>query len=837
MAEEMMNNYKKQRIFGLILNPMCIRIVLICLMLSFGTVSFGQLITPLDKGIDAKIVATSSQGNNIYVVKQIGNTPLQEEFEVCVFNGIFWTCLPYFKYNENVVSSDGAYYSITSIVEYKNEVYLAGRLEKGTTSSPTAHLYKFDGTQWVKPTQNINTVSKGINKMVVWNDTLIAAGFFSKAGTRNVSNIATFEGTSWDFLGTQPSSEGANNEITDLEVLNNDLFISGKFTHVGGFHTGSIAKWVSNSSYRGWGGIGAPFIETYDITAKGNDIAASGKTVTGDSSIRLFTSNIWILPSAQTPVCANTNCKPQVVVIGNNLYAYGPFLINSDTVDLIKNVASTWESTSIKIPTNAHFVNLTLNSVCYGDFNFDKNGISFKNIFMLKENKAYVSGHIFGDKNQDCILNGSETGVFGYVFLSRTNNNKSSILVQTDSNGYWETEVEPNVAYKIKAQYLKGTFNGACTEILLPARANGTVTQDINIGLDFSIPKEDLVVTAANLFGKITPNNSNSSIYFYASNAGSVTTVGNSIHASFDSSLIVSGISPTPADQKPGLFTWTVPSLKPGETIPFKITFDAVTKSINTPLQFKIRTGTGTLVSDIDANDNFDTLNTIVNSQTTLNFKTVSKEGGFTKLNELDYGIYFTNNSPNVAKNVSIIDTLDADLPEEVSYINQSHNMLVEKRITDDGVATWTFKNINLPNAENGVAEASGFFTYRFYLNDKTQKAVDQNFTNTAKIVFDYANTRKTNTVETTLLKYTSVETLSSDKSNLLYPVPASSVLHIKNNAQASNQYAVYDINGKIITSFEIADLKIYNLDVSNMSNGLYILTNGLTSSTFVVQH
>jgi len=832
----MKNNYKKQLIFG-IMNPVCIRIVLICLMLSFGTNSFSQLITPLDKGVDAKIVASSSQGENIYVVKQLDNTPLKEIFEICVFNGIFWTCLPHFEYNESVLSLDGAFYTISSIAEYKNEIYIAGRLENGTVNSPTAHLYKFDGAKWIKPTQNIKTVSKGINKMVVWNDTLIAAGFFSQAGTQNVSNIAKFDGTSWDFLGLNSSSEGANNEITDLEVLNKDLFISGKFTHVGGFHTGSIAKWVSNSSFRGWGGIGAPFMETYDITAKGNDIAASGKTVTGDSNVRVFTSGIWILPSAQMPACAKPNCSPQVVIINNNLYAYGPFLMGGDTIDLIKNIASTWERTTIKVPKNSNFLNLRVDAACYGNFNFEQDGIQYKNIFVLKDNKAIVSGHIFGDKNQDCILNGLETGVYGFVYLERTNNSKSSILIQTDSVGYWETELDANVSYKVKAKYLKPTFYGNCSEYMLSERANGSVTKNIDLGLNFSIPKEDLTVSAANLFGKITPNNSSSTVYFYASNAGSLTSNGNSIHASFDSSLKVTNIYPTPADQKSGLFTWTVPSLKPGETKAFRITFDAVNKNINTPLQFNIRTGTGTLVGDIDAADNFDTLNTSVNSQTTFNFKTVSHEGGFTKLNELDYGIYFTNNSPNVAKHVSIIDTLDADLPEEISYINQSHNMRVEKRISEDGVATWTFYNINLPNAETNIEQASGFFTYRFYLNDKTQKAVDQNFTNTAKIVFDYANSRRTNTVETTLLKYTGIETLTANNANLVYPVPASSILHIKNNEQSTGFFEVYDMHGKIMASFKMEDLKTFALDVSNWSNGIYILTNGQNSNTFVVQH
>jgi hypothetical protein len=65
--------------------------------------------------------------------------------------------------------------------------------------------------------------------MVVYNGKLIVGGGFPTAGGFVVNNIASFNGTQWDSLGT-----GTNGTVTAMAVHNNELFVAGSFDTVGG---------------------------------------------------------------------------------------------------------------------------------------------------------------------------------------------------------------------------------------------------------------------------------------------------------------------------------------------------------------------------------------------------------------------------------------------------------------------------------------------------------------------------------------------------------------------------------------------------------------------------
>ncbi len=812
-----------------------------CVCLSFVMLwagfAQGQLKAPLSYGSDNPVVATHSEGAKLFTVSIKDATPLQEVYEVCVYNGNYWTCLPEFNVPGPYPTLGNPNYTITSVIEFRGEVYIGGKFVNGSVLTEQSNLFKYDVADdtWTSVANNIKTKDKGINQMIVWKDTLIAAGSFTQAGTSSASNIARFDGTNWSFLGNGSGFEGANGEINDLELINNNIFIGGDFDEVAGKNTGSVARWTS---FGEWGGLGDPFDKTptYHLESFKSDLVAVGKKVSGNPDIRVFKNGLWELPGGLNElICAESNCVAQPVVINNKLYVYGPFLDGTDTVDLVLSENSAWNNTNVMLPDGIRFQQVANYNVAFGSFVHTDNDVKFNNLIGLKDNHILISGNVYGDENNDCIFNSNENGISAQVIIRSKDFSKEFYLVETDADGKWEVEVSSSKAYTIEARFPKDKFVKGCTKKDIGAQTNGARIKEINLALDFSQANTDLKVSGANLFGKISPNNSESILYFYATNTGNTEINGKSIHIDFDSTLNIQNTEPIPADAKPGSITWTVNNLKPGETFIYKIILDPISKAIKTTLNFRSRTGTGAIMADSDVTDNYDTFNTTVDIYTPLAYKTVSTEGDFVKVDHLDYGIYFSNPSNYIARSVTIIDTLDTDLPlYEMRLLNQSHNTL---RKINGNIYTVTFKDVNLLPAEFGKASTSGFFEYSFLMKDVKQKAIDQVFTNTATVVFDYVKEEKTNTVTSVLQKFSNVTPVTNQMGIKIYPNPCNQSLQVENFNRHSKELKIYTSQGALVQTILVNTLETHLVNLSQYSNGIYIMSDGFSSTTFAIQH
>lgn len=794
-----------------------------------------QVLGNLESGRTKQVIATSTSGDNIYTVSLIDNTQLAEKFEICIYNGLYWSCLPTFSFPQAVLSTGNPFYRITSICELNNEIYIGGRFENGSVINETNNLFKFNKVtdQWESVANNIKTRNDGINQMVVYNNSLIAAGSFSKAGGADVSNIAEFDGTNWDFLGSSNSSEGSNGPINALEIINDNLYVAGNFTEVGDQFTGSIARWKTGE---GWGGIGSPFSngETKYLKSYGTGLVAVGITHTGDSMVRIFKGGLWFLPSLTTPTLVNTTDIPEPLVIDNKLFLYGPFKNGTDLFDLAHLSQSNWLKSDVDIPNDVSFVAYKNEALAFGDFNFNQNGRSYNNILKLSNSTLILKGNVFGDLNNSCTKDGLEEGVQSQVRITSQDFSKEFYLIETDAQGNWEAELNLQKPYLIEAFFSKDRYKQNCTSVQLNAQSSAKVIQDLNLGLNFSTAEYDLSLSSANLMGITSPTNKESNIYFFITNTGNRTLSNKSVHATLPDNISIKSISPLPADITGQNYTWAVNNLKPGETLRVLICLDKMSTPVGTKLQFISRGGSGILADDTDKTDNDDTLKTIVGNINTNTFKTVSKEGKFTSLNELDYGIYFQNPTGRTIKTITVIDTLDTDLPvKKIRLTDISH---YANRELKGNIYKVVYENVNLQSAENGASVSSAFFNYKFFLNDLKQKFVDQTFTNTATIVYEYYEKESTNTVETVLVKYNNNPNIQNKMGIKAYPNPSVKQMIIENLNSSQISAQVYDINGKLIKNIILPKYGSYVLNTEQFASGFYFLKTEKGSFKFAVK-
>ena len=251
-------------------------------------------------------------------------------------------------------------------------------------------------------------------------------------------------------------------------------------------------------------------------------------------------------------------------------------------------------------------------------------------------------------------------------------------------------------------------------------------------------------------------------------------------------------------------------------------------------------------LSDYSPWNNVDYFTTIIMSSYDPNFKEVSPKGdgpnGLITYDDsvLEYMVHFQNLGTWYAKKIVVIDTLDRNLDwTTLRPIYQSHKCTVT--LSDAGVATFTFDNINLPAKVQDDLKSNGMFTYTI----KTRKAlpIGTTFKNKADIYFDYNAPITTNTTLNTLGWPLSASTLSgsvqSENAFTIYPNPAENIVNVmlQHELKTEGTLRITDISGKsmlIKTISPATSLHHFKLDASNLTPGTYFVTlteNGVTNT------
>lgn len=133
--------------------------------------------------------------------------------------------------------------SVTSCVNYKNNIYAAGSFYNMSQG-----ISMWDGKKW-------NVVGKGskddsknricnglcsgmVLDLKVYNGLLYAAGSFQFADGKRVNGIASWDGKKWSNVGP-----GVIGEIYSLEVFKGKLYAAGNFENLGGTKANSLAMY------------------------------------------------------------------------------------------------------------------------------------------------------------------------------------------------------------------------------------------------------------------------------------------------------------------------------------------------------------------------------------------------------------------------------------------------------------------------------------------------------------------------------------------------------------------------------------------------------------------
>lgn len=182
----------------------------------------------------------------------------------------------------------------------------------------------------------------------------------------------------------------------------------------------------------------------------------------------------------------------------------------------------------------------------------------------------------------------------------------------------------------------------------------------------------------------------------------------------------------------------------------------------------------------------------------------------------LRYTIRFQNTGNDVAKNVSILDTLDGSLDlNTFEFVNSSHTPEI---IRNGSAFEFRFSNIFLPDSVSNEKDSQGYITYDINANIDVEKGTV--IENTAHIIFDANPPIVTNTTFNTFSDFSTPITevdyvLEFD----IYPNPVSHTLNVVGDDLNNAVFNIYDLFGKKKVQ---SDIK--NINIDGLESGIYFL-------------
>ncbi len=185
-------------------------------------------------GYTASVTELKVIGNSLYVAGDFTNINGITVNGLAKFDGTNWSAIHDFPQwsGSNVVRH---------IAEYNGEIYVAGVILDTYPYDTMYNICRYNGSEWEQLGEGIGGTFSSIRGMEVYDGKLYVFGGFNKADRpQNPGNrIAVWNGAYWEQV---VDIQGSFAEVKDVAVLNDELYVVGRFEFVNGNPSNNFAK-------------------------------------------------------------------------------------------------------------------------------------------------------------------------------------------------------------------------------------------------------------------------------------------------------------------------------------------------------------------------------------------------------------------------------------------------------------------------------------------------------------------------------------------------------------------------------------------------------------------
>ncbi|MBK8847346.1 MAG: T9SS type A sorting domain-containing protein [Bacteroidetes bacterium] len=427
-------------------------------------------------------------------------------------------------------------------------------------------------------------------------------------------------------------------------------------------------------------------------------------------------------------------------------------------------------------------------------------------------NFGFLDGSIFIDDNGNGFLDNNESPIANKI----VNMQPGNYFVSSNTQGnYTFFFVDSTLTYSLSTAPIL-YWNQTTLPTVLTCNPASQSTKDLDFGFQ-PIPNiHEVSVYCPNWNAK--PGQPEPMPISYHNNGTAVES--DTIVLEMDSLYSFISATPAPLLVNGKTITWVYSNLQPGQSGSIMLYLLPDSNAVmGNYLDSKLTIGP--VANDTVPANNLVALHQLIANSWDPNDKLAEPAGIIKAGDKINYTIRFQNTGTASADNVTILDTLDANL-DLLSFklLGASHS--VNFTMEGNGIARFTFYNIQLPDSGTDLAGSNG--AVWFSINAKANLLPLTIINNTAGIYFDFNPAVITNTTADTIANILSVGDVDgTSKFAIALPNPASNLIIFNSNDGSSIQaVSIYNTVGQLCLDQQIASPNS-PVNISQLSNGTYV--------------
>jgi hypothetical protein len=424
-----------------------------------------------------------------------------------------------------------------------------------------------------------------------------------------------------------------------------------------------------------------------------------------------------------------------------------------------------------------------------------------------------VGGKIFHDSNENCNFDVNEEGLpFRMVKICLPNGNNPQYSM-TDSLGNYSFRIPIRMLHIITLLRDTNDYRHYYTQNKCLQNATFYVASDTTPKFFYHIPqtifpnRSDLKVTTSAPYGWNALNSSIDRYTIHLKNLGSEEIDSFTVKFQIPNGTQFFRAIPSPNRMVANVLYWDIsrPIHLREER---KIYVDVrIPSTINPGTQIQFETETQNL-SDIFPSDNQSNIVQSITSNISPTFKSVNPTYLTPSTNRVNYFIRFQNKTGFTVSNVSVIDTLDTNLPlTDVRIGSSSHPFQFS---VSGNVLRWDFSNIVLPDSSNDPTLSQGYLY--FSAGVRQGLTTGDSVENTAYVIFNGGVPNATNSVVVKMAASSSIPLPATSESFIITQI--GKLFSIENRSSDLTSFEIFDLTGRLIET----------LSVSAFSNSTFLL-------------
>lgn len=263
---------------------------------------------------------------------------------IAKWNGVTWSSVGSGLTSEFVSS-------VNALFVFKDNLYAGGTFTHAGNLEVN-NIAKWDGSAWSALGTGIKYENSGVRVLMAFGNELYIGGDFSDLDNVTASNIGKWDGQKFSPVGFSSSSllNGSDREIKAIAVVDGNLYVAGALRGIGKKKIFAIARWdgaewhsLGNDSLRS-DGVG--YYTVLTLAANGTDLYVGGRfSHIGEmevNNIAKWDGSKWSAMGKGTGTDSNSSVEA-ITIHNDDVYAAGQFYLNNGR--FWDNVA-VWNGTS-----------------------------------------------------------------------------------------------------------------------------------------------------------------------------------------------------------------------------------------------------------------------------------------------------------------------------------------------------------------------------------------------------------------------------------------------------------------------------------------------------------